>query len=80
MASFGRLPALPSRATLLIALFLLTMFLAGLLAYEAHLVGQSHRVTVERASRDYATICATAVWRRLVLLRPQPCARGWLTW
>jgi CheY-like chemotaxis protein len=58
MAPFRRLAVAPSRATLLIALLLLTMVLAGLLAYEAHLAARSHQVTLERAARDYAAFAA----------------------
>ena len=58
MALFRRHAVVPSRATLLIALLLLTMVLAGLLAYEAHLAARSHRVTLERAAGDYAAFAA----------------------
>ena len=54
MSPLRQPPAVPSRATLLIALLLLTLTLAGLLAYEAHQAARWHRVTAERASRDYA--------------------------
>jgi signal transduction histidine kinase len=45
-----RPPALP--------LLALTLLLAGLLAYEAQRATSSHRVTAERALRDYATVAA----------------------
>ena len=47
-----------SRASLLVALLGLTFVLAAVLAYEAHDAAQSHRVTAERALRDYATFAA----------------------
>ena len=42
----------------LILLLGLTLVLAGLLAYEAQRATRSHRVTAERALRDYATVAA----------------------
>jgi signal transduction histidine kinase len=42
----------------LILLLLLTLLLAGLLAYEAQRATRSHQVTAERALRDYATLAA----------------------
>ncbi|MGH7579503.1 MAG: sensor histidine kinase, partial [Gemmatimonadales bacterium] len=42
----------------LILLLGLTVALAGLLAYEAQRATRSHRVTAERALRDYATVAA----------------------
>jgi signal transduction histidine kinase len=45
----------PLRPSLLLAL---TLLVAGLLAYEAQRATRSHRVTAERALRDYATVAA----------------------
>jgi signal transduction histidine kinase len=42
----------------LVFLLSLTVGLAGLLAYEAQRATRSHRVTAERALRDYATVAA----------------------
>jgi signal transduction histidine kinase len=42
----------------LVLLLGLTVVLAGLLAYEAQRATRSHRVTAERAFRDYATVAA----------------------
>jgi signal transduction histidine kinase len=42
----------------LILLLSLTLVLAGLLAYEAQRATRSHRMTAERALRDYATVAA----------------------
>ena len=42
----------------LVLLLSLTVTLAGLLAYEAQRASRSHRVTAERALRDYATVAA----------------------
>ncbi len=42
----------------LVLLLSLTVALAGLLAYEAQRATRSHRVTAERALRDYATVAA----------------------
>ncbi|HVI38264.1 MAG TPA: hypothetical protein VM684_18645, partial [Gaiellales bacterium] len=39
-------------------LLTLTLFLAGLLAFEAQRATRSHRVTAERALRDYASVAA----------------------
>ena len=39
-------------------LLALTLGLAGLLAFEAQRATRSHRVTAERALRDYATVAA----------------------
>jgi signal transduction histidine kinase len=47
-----------SRASLLLGLIGLTFVLAVVLAYEAHDAARSHRVTAERALRDYATFAA----------------------
>ena len=44
--------------TLLVSLLLVTVGLAALLAYEAHQAARSHRVTIERALRDYASVAA----------------------
>jgi signal transduction histidine kinase len=58
------MPRLPTRQgaapriTLLVALLTLTVVLAGSLAYEAHDAARSHRVTAERALRDYASVAA----------------------
>ena len=49
-----RSPA-PLRPSVLLAL---TLLLAGLLAFEAQRATRSHRVTAERALRDYATVAA----------------------
>lgn len=46
------------RVTLLVALLGLTLVLASSLAYEAHDAARSHRVTAERALRDYALVAA----------------------
>ena len=51
-------PVWRSRASLLVALLGLTFVLAAVLAYEAHDAARSHRVTAERALRDYATFAA----------------------
>jgi signal transduction histidine kinase len=48
----------PTRATLLVVLLLLTVALAALLGYEAHQAARSQRVTAERALRDYAAFAA----------------------
>ena len=42
----------------LVLLLSLTVALAGVLAYEAQRATRSHRVTAERALRDYATVAA----------------------
>ena len=42
----------------LVLLLALTVALAGVLAYEAQRATRSHRVTAERALRDYATVAA----------------------
>jgi signal transduction histidine kinase len=42
----------------LVLLLSLTVVLAGLLAYEAQRATRSHRITAERALRDYATVAA----------------------
>src|SRR5918994_741787 len=42
----------------LVLLLGLTVVLAGLMAYEAQRATRSHRVTAERALRDYATVAA----------------------
>ncbi len=42
----------------LVLLLLLTVVLAGGLAYEAQRATRSHQVTAERALRDYATVAA----------------------
>ena len=58
------MPSLPTRQvaapriTLLVALLSLTVVLAASLAYEAHDAARSHRVTAERALRDYASVAA----------------------
>lgn len=58
------MPSLPTRQvaapriTLLVGLLSLTVVLAGSLAYEAHDAARSHRVTAERALRDYASVAA----------------------
>jgi signal transduction histidine kinase len=58
------MPSLPSRrvaaprVTLLAALLTLTVILVASLAYEAHDAVRSHRVTAERALRDYASVAA----------------------
>src|SRR5688572_2901561 len=58
------MPSLPTRqvaarrVTLLAALLTLTVILVGSLAYEAHDAARSHRVTAERALRDYASVAA----------------------
>jgi signal transduction histidine kinase len=46
------------RITLLVGLLSLTVVLAATLAYEAHDAARSHRVTAERALRDYASVAA----------------------
>jgi signal transduction histidine kinase len=51
----ARATAASLRPGLLLAL---TLLLAGLLAYEAQRATSSHRVTAERALRDYATVVA----------------------
>ena len=56
------MPSLPTRQvatrriTLLVSLLTLTVVLVALLAYEAHEATRSHRVTAERALRDYASV------------------------
>ena len=58
------MPSLPTRQvaapriTLLVGLLALTVVLAASLAYEAHDAARSHRVTAERALRDYASVAA----------------------
>ena len=58
------MPSLPTRRlavpriTLLISLLTLTVILVASLAYEAHDAARSHRVTAERALRDYASVAA----------------------
>jgi len=58
------MPSLPTRhvaaprITLLVGLLSLTVVLAASLAYEAHDAARSHRVTAERALRDYASVAA----------------------
>src|SRR5574339_409261 len=58
------MPSLPTRhvaaprSTLLVGLLSLTVVLAASLAYEAHDAARSHRVTAERALRDYASVAA----------------------
>jgi signal transduction histidine kinase len=47
-----------SASRLLIVLLAFTVALAGLLAFEAQRATRSHRVTAERALRDYATVAA----------------------
>lgn len=47
-----------SSSRYLILLLGLTLALAGLLAYEAQQATRSHRVTADRALRDYATVAA----------------------
>lgn len=46
------------RITLLVSLLTLTVVLVASLAYEAHDAARSHRVTAERALRDYASVAA----------------------
>ena len=46
------------RITLLVTLLTLTVALVAALAYEAHDAARSHRVTAERALRDYASVAA----------------------
>ena len=46
------------RITLLVSLLTLTAVLVASLAYEAHDAARSHRVTAERALRDYASVAA----------------------
>jgi signal transduction histidine kinase len=43
---------------MLVALLVLTVLVAGSLAYEANDAARSHRVTAERALRDYASVAA----------------------
>jgi signal transduction histidine kinase len=52
----GVIASLPP--SLLAPLLALTLLLAGLLAWEAQRATRSHRVTAERALRDYATVAA----------------------
>jgi signal transduction histidine kinase len=58
------MPSLPTRhvaaprITLLVGLLSLTVVLAASLGYEAHDAARSHRVTAERALRDYASVAA----------------------
>ena len=58
------MPSLPTRQvavpriTLLVSLLTLTVILVASLAYEAHDAARSHRVTAERALRDYASVAA----------------------
>jgi signal transduction histidine kinase len=51
----------PPRATLLVGLLVLALVLAVLLGYEAHQAIRSHRVTAERAVRNYASFVARDV-------------------
>src|SRR5690349_13253686 len=58
------MPSLPTRhvaaprITLLVGPLTLTVVLAASLAYEAHDAARSHRMTAERALRDYASVAA----------------------
>ncbi len=58
-----------SRVTLLAGLLGATVFLAGMLAYEAHDAARSERTTAEHALQDYASVAAwelqTAARKRL---------------
>ena len=47
-----------SSARLLVVLLAMTVLLAALLAFEAQRATRSHRVTAERALRDYASVAA----------------------
>ncbi|MBV9774436.1 MAG: HAMP domain-containing histidine kinase [Gemmatimonadetes bacterium] len=58
MRIFDRPPAPPARSTYTVALLLLTLVLAGVLAYEAQESARSHRATAERTLRDYAGFAA----------------------
>src|SRR5215208_5608933 len=52
-------PRLPrSRATILVAVLLLSMTLAAALAHEAWRAERSHRATTDRTLRDYAAFAA----------------------
>ena len=48
---------------MLAGLVLLTVSLAGVLAFEAYQASQSHRLTVERLLRDYASFAAFELLR-----------------
>ena len=69
-----RLPRTPSapvvlasaRATLLVVLLMLTLGVAGMLAYEAHHAVRSQRMTAERALRDHATFATRDLVARAV--------------
>ena len=52
-----------SRATILVAVLLLTMGLAAALAYEAWSAERSQRATAERTLRDYAAFKREAAAR-----------------
>ncbi len=58
MPSFPTRHVAAPRITLLVGLLSLTVVLAASLAYEAHDAARSHRVTAERALRDYASVAA----------------------
>ena len=66
------MPSLPTRQvatrriTLLVSLLTLTVVLVALLAYEAHEATRSHRVTAERALRDYASV---AGWEYVAIVQ-----------
>lgn len=66
-SSPSRRVAVP-RVTLLVALLALTVVIAASLAYEAHDAARSHRVTAERALRDYASVAA---WEYVASVREQ---------
>ena len=53
-----RTPVASPRAMILVIMLALTLVLAGLLAYEAIQASRSHRVTLERALSDYASVAA----------------------
>ncbi|HEU4564877.1 MAG TPA: histidine kinase dimerization/phospho-acceptor domain-containing protein, partial [Gemmatimonadaceae bacterium] len=58
MSRTGLLRSRRSRSTSLVAILLLTVALAGFLAYEAWDAARSHRATAERTIRDYANFAA----------------------
>src|SRR3954470_24002390 len=58
MPALGSRRAAQPRLSLLVLLLVLTVAIAALVAAEAHEATVSHRVTAERALRDYASVAA----------------------
>ena len=55
----GRRP----RAAVIILVLLLTLVVAGALAYQAQHAARSHRTTAENVLRDYATFASWEFWQ-----------------